>query len=181
MSRTTIAVGRRLTLAAVIVLSLAGCADPMRNGILEVDLALPPNPAPADAYAVIEVLAGRADFTALWTADDRADGFALTREPSAASFSVIAERELDYVSMKVRFCGDARCALDPEGLSPEVHVSIEHPLYLGEYTGVAIEIDTVPTPWDTIEVDACDVRGCSEDVLASYCDDAGRHLCAVSR
>jgi hypothetical protein len=160
----------------VAIACLSGCADPLENAILEVDLELPPNTTPVEPlHAVVQAEPGPPDFLEPWAAEPAS--FTMERAPSAARFSVVSETAHAAIGIKVRFCEDLRCGLASDARAPEVHVRVEQPFHLREYSAIALALADIPPAFETLAVGKCEVRACTEDERPTYCDARDVHVC----
>lgn len=161
---------------AVAVVWLCACADPLENAILEVDLVLPPNSTRAEPlYAVVQAEPGNPDFFVPWTAEPAT--FEMPREESAVRFSLVSELAHPAIGVKIRYCEDPRCAIAIDDRAPEVHVRIERPFYLREYSSIALRFTDIPPAFETLDVGKCRIRACTEDERPTYCDATDVHVC----
>lgn len=180
------------TLLALAALAASSCA---RNAILELELELPASPEPL--YVVVDARSDR-DFDAPW------GDAALEAIPLPASCAraepppACGERTLDPtcslvvsivgggadearpLRVRVRFCTDPACALDPQ--PPEHRVELERAFYLGRYTQARVCIDAVPTSSapETERIERCEVR-CRDGSAAQHCRLDGTHFCEAPR
>ncbi len=171
-----------------------GCA---RNGIFELELELPPQPAGvAPLYAVLQVANDRS-FAADWSTIERLDGIALTptcARPLVAPdcavraltpdcsrvVSVVGDSEdaPEPLRVRLRFCEDPSCTAARDATAPEARVEFERALYPGHYTQGRACVDSVPTTPapEPVVVDRCDVR-CRDGQAVTYCRADGTHFC----
>jgi hypothetical protein len=160
--------------ALVLALLIAGCggdADVVASLELRVDLPA----AGAASHALVEVgpeLGGPFD-TGFPEESLASVPLASSRTEDAISV-VTSDAGLD-VKVRVRFCGDAACA---DATAPAQRFVLRDPFYAGERTFYRIfaEDPSIDVP-DPVEVDRCQIRGCVEGDLSSYCDGMGMHLC----
>lgn len=180
----------RLLIALAIVAS--GCA---RNAILELELELPPNPAGAQVYAVVQAR-GDLGFDEIWS-DAPLEGIPLSRactrtDPAppcadrmldpqcSAVISLIGDGDdlARPLHVRVRFCEDPTCSAPADATAPEHRVDIERGFYLGRYTQARVCVDEAPTVTNAVPevIERCEVR-CREGTAAMYCRLDGTHFC----
>ena len=162
--------------ATLIATCLAGCGGGPVNAVLEMEVELPGDPA--ERNALVQVRSGEADFAETWPFEGDVEGFPLTLTRQTVRVSIVAGEDTAGrpFRMKVRLCNDTRC--EGEVSAPEVQLHVERGHWLGEHTFLTVTIDEPPGRIVRLpDVSACEVRGCSDDVLATYCDEAGRHAC----
>lgn len=177
----TSARGASLFVAAALATAHVGCSDPLRNAILELELVLPTSSLPDDTWAFVEAQPGEPDFLEPWPIDpDHPPGSQLDRlNATTEDVSLVATEEHPQISVRVRYCRTAGCTDPSDEFAPITGVRIAHPFYLGERTSVTIPIATIPPVLETLApIDACEVRGCTDALLPTYCDELGAHLCA---
>ena len=183
----------RLLLGALLLLS--GCA---RNAIFELELELPPQPAGAPLFAVVQ-LRNDAGFDADWSGVGLVSGIPLTAcsrpspapecelrdlDPACANVVSVIGDEDDLtrpLRVRVRFCQDATCGSPADASAPEARIEIERALYTGAYTQGRACIDAVPAMLeDPIRIERCDVR-CREGDAVTHCRADGTHFCEDPR
>jgi hypothetical protein len=165
-------------LSLFIALGLAGCAQ---NAALEITLDLPPGPSDGTTVYVLTQPRSAAEnpFTDEWRGDDLP---AIELMPGMAiedQISVLSTDDSTDLNLKVRFCANENCTAIEDDMAPERWYALEHPFYIGERTYWSVSIPTIPTMRDTepTPVEMCDIRGCVDGDLSSYCRVDGRHLC----
>jgi hypothetical protein len=164
-----------LSACALSACALFACAEPLENAILEVELTLPPNSTRAEPlYAVVQAQAGDADFFVPWTAEPAT--FEMPREESSVRFSLVSELAHAAIGVKIRYCEDPRCAIAIDDRAPEVHVRIERPFHLREYSSVVLRFTDIPPAFEDVDVDKCAIRACTDEARATYCT-ADVHVC----
>jgi hypothetical protein len=134
---------RRLALA----LFLAGCAE---NAVLELQVTLPPAPAPASEdddpwYAQVQVRRSSAAFVedGFWSGTDpRAIQLGESRQVDC--ISVVSHDDTVSLNVRVNFCRSPDCDSDDRARVPELRYSLEHPFYIGRHTYWHTTIDRVP-------------------------------------
>lgn len=160
--------------------ALFGCA---RNGVLEVRLTLPPNPAAeSQLYAIVTMEAGDANLeNAPIVASN--PGTALQRGSSTTtvvSYSIVAERFDQDTQLQVAFCTTPDCTGDDLATVRRRVYHFERPFYQGRRTFWTQSIDEVPTLGEPSEcVDRCYTFGCiePEGVPGYHCRADGSHQC----
>ncbi|MDQ3036232.1 MAG: hypothetical protein M3Y87_27775 [Myxococcota bacterium] len=175
---------RAATLACVLALALAGCAQ---NAVLELQLMLPARDAlvTAPIFALVQVR--RADahpFEVDWQPQADAQAVELGDAPARVQLSVIGRDPTIDLHVKVRFCGDPDCDGIDDADAPERWFAIEHPFYVGRRTAWAACVEDIPAarPSAPIEVERCEIHGCTAGGATSYCDPdgTGPHFCETS-
>lgn len=165
--------------AATCALGVLGCA---RNGVLEVQLTLPPNPPAPEPqyYAVVTMEDGDANL-ANAPIDGSNPGTALSRGMSTVvSYSILAERFDTDTQLQVAFCRSANCASDDLAMVSRKIYHFEHPFYRGRRTRWAGEITAIPALGEPSEcVDRCFTFGCVEpdNATGDHCRRDGSHQC----
>lgn len=168
---------RRLVVAGVaLALVSSGCA---RNGVLEVELTLPPLPATeTELYAVPYFRTGEFTFDAQLV-DPSFDGTLLSDTVQEVAYSVDTERVDGSLRLAVVFCERAGCDGEDTMNLPQVWYDFEHATYIGQRTRWTAVIDEVPAgrPTDATCVDRCEIEGCIAG-SGSFCRADGTHFCA---
>jgi len=172
---------------AVIAALAAGCAQ---NSIFELTLDLPPAPSTPDGptYAFVQFnTANPVDFSARWSGQDVAQGFALDptmRTTQQVSLIGDADVETHQIGMVVRFCDASRCTTLASDLAPISCVLFERVFYVGKTTSYPYTISSVPTVMgtcasaaDVTMIEHCQIRGCVEGDTTNYCRSDDRHFC----
>ncbi len=177
----------------LVLLVLGGCTEPnyvVPRGVLEVELTLPPAPAPElGAFASIQfrpdrLLASLEDqkfpFDSRWIDTDDLPGIPLAPgEDLVEHISVMAEEVDTDLRIKVRFCASRDCTDPLDDAAPEVWFALERPLYGGATTYWSARITegqavVAPAP---IDVSKCDIEGCQGMRPSPYCDERRQHYC----
>jgi len=169
------------TSALALTSALTGCA---RNGVLEVQLTLPPNPAAPEPqlYAVVTMEAGDVNLENAPIASAN-PGTALTRgstTTTVVSYSVLAERFDGDTQLQVVFCRTPDCTGDDLSTLRRKVFRFERPFYQGRRTRWSAEISAVPDLNAPVEcVDRCFTFGCVEpdNATGNHCREDGSHQC----
>lgn len=170
---------RWASLAALALVTTA-CA---RNAALEVELTLPPQPAGATRYAVVQFESEPRSFEADWRGANDYPGTLLTTEAQTVSYSVLSEEPSTVVQVKVLFCTTPDCSAieDAPDRAPGLWYRLERSLYVGERTRWRATIDAVPPdpPTDAAEIDKCEIEGCirAGATDTTFCRLSGDHYC----
>jgi hypothetical protein len=162
---------KRLLISTLLLAGCGGDADVVASLELRVDLPA----AGAATHALVEVgpeLGGPFD-TGFPEAPLASVALGSSRMEDAISV-LTGDAALD-VKVRVRFCGDAACA---DATAPAQRFILRDPFYAGERTFYRIfaEDPSIDVP-DPVEVDRCQIRGCVEGDLSTYCDGTGMHFC----
>jgi hypothetical protein len=165
--------------AAVLSLAAAlqGCT---LSGVLELEIVLPVA-TPPTAPVFVQVQARKdVDFMADWLGTGDLEPIELSPTSTTTDrVSIVSDDELTDLRIKLSFCEVASCAdLDAE-VWGQAWYELQRPFYLGKQTRFTIEVPAVPTgnPGAPVMVDRCDIEGCVEGELSSFCRADGRHLC----
>lgn len=158
-------------------LVLQGCT---LSAVLELEVVLPMAMPPTSPVFVQVQARKDVDFNADWLGT----GDLAPVELSATAIttdrvSIVSDDELTDLRVKLSFCPTASCsdlASPPYG---QAWFELQRPFYLGKQTRYTIEVAAVPTTTPTVPatVDRCDIEGCVEGELSSFCRADGRHLC----
>lgn len=160
----------------VSILCAAGCTQ---NAILEMAIDLPSVDEGVVLHAQPQMrVASMNPHAEEWRGEDL-EAIELGSERIVDEISLVAEEDEVDVAVKVRFCTTPSCTSLDDADAPERWYLLEHPFYLGRRTEWAVRIEEVPAARDTspLVVGRCDIRGCVEGDLSSYCRVDGRHLC----
>jgi len=165
-----------LFLFALFTLPAAACggdADVTASLELRVDL---PAAAGSAAHALVEVARDGAPFD-LFEAEPLAS-VPLGSARSEDAISVVTADATPDLKVRVRFCAAAGCI--GEDAAPAQRFQLRDPFYTGERTfhRIFAEDPAIDVP-DPIEVGRCQIRGCVESDLSSYCDTTGMHFCEI--
>lgn len=170
------------TLAALALagfgLFASGCAQ---NAALELKILLPP--APTDGSQVFVLIQPRSaadnPFEDEWRGDDLEAIELVPGDTYPDHVSVMSTEDATDLNLKVRFCASPNCTDIEDDTAPELWYALGHPFYIGERTSWSTTISEIPTERDTApeEVDRCQIEGCVDGPLSSYCRGDGRHLC----
>lgn len=158
---------------------LAGCA---RNGVLEVQLTLPPNPSAPEPqlYAVVTMEAGDDDLENAPVVGAN-PGTALARgTTTVVSYSIVAEQFDTDTQLQVVFCRTANCTGDDLSTLRRKTYHFERPFYQGRRTRWSTEITEVPALNEPSQcVDRCFTFGCIEpdNATGDHCRRDGSHQC----
>jgi hypothetical protein len=171
----------RAACSVVLALALVGCAE---NAVLEVELTLPAQPSTGDPlFAYVQARsADVVSFDEAWAGTDAVEGRALDTTVSTLPFSVVAggasfTRQL---GIRVRFCVTSDCTGLHDDQAPEVRYRIERAFYQGRRTRLSRVIAPVPPSGvvaPIVEIDKCDVEGCTSGSTSTYCFMNGHHFC----
>ena len=156
----------------------AGCAQ---NAALEVRLDLPAGPTDGTTTYVLTQPRRAAEnpFMDEWRGDDLTAIELSPGERLEDHISVLSDDDATDLHIKVRFCSSPSCTAIEDDMAPEHWYKLDHPFYIGARTFWSVTIDSIPIDRDTTaaEVDRCQIRGCVDGDLSSYCRVDGRHLC----
>lgn len=166
-----------------LAIALLGCA---RNGVLELELELPPG----DLVAVVQARSGEG-FAEPWPSEP-APSFALASscsrpaepprcdervlDPSCSTIVSIVgdDDEIEApLAVRIRFCTDETCS-DPDPV--EHRVEIERAFYVGRYTQARVCVDEIPSATTTESIERCAVR-CRDGLTSMHCRLDGTHFC----
>lgn len=156
----------------------AGCAQ---NAALEIAIELPAGPADGSRVFVLVQPRKAADnpFEDEWRGDDLAAVELLEGESFVDNISVMSTDDTTDLNLKVRFCASPNCTAIEDDTAPELWYALQHPFYIGERTSWGVEIFEIPLARDTEPdvVEKCQIKGCVDGPLSSYCRMDERHLC----
>jgi hypothetical protein len=166
---------------AILILLLSfgsGCAQ---NSALEVSIDLPPGPTDGTSTFVLIQPRSAAEnpFMDEWRGDDLDAVELLPGERLVDEVSVLSTDDTINLHLKVRFCSSPSCTAIEDDMAPERWFKLTHPFYIGQTTSWDTMIPVVPADRDTTEtcIVKCQIQGCVDGVLSSYCRVDGRHLC----
>ncbi len=162
----------------------SGCG---RNAFLELEVVLPPSTG-GELFAVVAFAPGGQAFDAVWAGDQTLEGVALSPS-STTSRAVSVEAPGDAfetpVEVKVTFCKGASCTAPGDDRAPEARLLLERAFYEGKRTSFRWVVPCVPAgkgatcsvvDRDVRVVPKCEVAGCREGSVTSYCV-GDRHFC----
>jgi hypothetical protein len=169
----------RTWLPILTALTLAGCA---RNGVLEVQLTLPPNPPAPEPqlYAVVTMEPGDADLSNAPIVGANPGTALAPGRSTVVSYSILAERFDADTQLQVAFCRSTNCTMDDLSTVRRKIYRFERPFYQGRRTRWAAEITAIPVLDEPSEcVDRCFTFGCVEpdNATGDHCRRDGSHQC----
>lgn len=171
---------RRLLIALLVGSLASACA---RNGALEIELALPAQPAEAPPlFAVLQLETGDESFERAWVSSDAYPGVPLGDDVQSARYSVLSEDPELVVLVKVLFCRTETCSAieDAPDRAPAVWYRLARSLYVGQRTWWRPAIEAVPEgpPNEPIAVGKCEIEGCIRaSAETTFCRLSGAHFC----
>ena len=167
-----------LPLCLLSLIALVGCA---RNGVLEVQITLPPNPPAPEGplFAVVTMEPGSAMLTNTPVVGANPGTALANGMPTVVNYSIIAERFDVDTQLQVAFCRSADCTDDLTTIRRSIF-HFERPFYRGRRTRWSTEITEIPdgeTP--VVCVDRCFTFGCVEpdNATGDHCRRDGSHQC----
>lgn len=148
-------------------------------GTVFIDLNLPAT-TPLGRFALVQVRDTSFRFDDAWLGRDPT--FPLEAVPTARTVRQVSDDDTMDLRVKVRLCELDNCSSLEDIDARECRFEIEHPFYLGHETRVALDMPSsgcrsVPRGIPVTYVDVCEVAGCSEVPLSSYCGPDATHLC----
>jgi hypothetical protein len=169
----------RPLLVLVLVLVGVGCGEPAITASLELRVDLPMATGTA-AHALVQV---RRELGAPFDAgfeEETLGSVPLVGSRIEDSISVLTSDATADLKVRVRFCAMAGCAGEAD--PPAQRFILRGPFHDGERTLYRMFTgDPAVNVPDPVVVDRCQIRGCVESDLSSYCDLAtGMHFCEGS-
>jgi len=156
----------------------SGCAQ---NAALEIAIDLPAGPGDGSRVFVLVQPRKAADnpFEDEWRGDDLEAVELMDGESFTDNVSVMSTDDTTDLNLKVRFCASPNCTAIEDDTAPELWYALQHPFYIGERTSWDVEILAIPAERDTAPelIEKCDIKGCVDGPLSSYCRMDDRHLC----
>jgi len=162
---------------AAVGLALGGCggdADVTASLELRVDL---PAAGGTTNHALVEV---EGPNVGPWDVFEAAPlpSVPLASGRSEDAVSVLTSDAALDLRVRIRFCAAAECV--GEDAAPAQRFTLRGPFFVGERTLHRIFAeDPAVDVADPVEVDRCQIRGCVESDLSTYCDTMGTHLCEL--
>jgi hypothetical protein len=174
---------------SILVLAPSGCA---RNGVLELELELPPQPPGAALFAVVQARSGDS-FDEPWVDAEPPPSVALSpacarpAEPPSCGERILDPACSTVVSIvgdgdeieaplqvRVRFCESSTCETE----RVEHRIEIERAFYVGRYTQARVCLDEVPSDTNAVpeSIERCEVR-CRDGLTNMHCRLDGTHFC----
>jgi hypothetical protein len=170
-----------LTIALVLVAAV-GCIN---NAAFELEIGLPPGPTGDPVFALLQPRdAAENPFGDEWRGDDLQAIQLIPGMAQTDNISILSKDGDVDLALKVRFCVSPTCGDLMDASAPERWFEFEHPFYIGARTSWrppmgSEEILAIPTVSDStpLIIARCQIRGCVDGELSSYCRTDGRHLC----
>jgi hypothetical protein len=168
---------RAITFMVVVSAVLAGCTS---SGVLELEILLPQVPAGTPAFVRVQARKD-VEFTAEWLGTGDLEPIALSdAERVRDHVSIVSDDELIDLRIKLTYCETSSCSDVESMVYGEGWYELKRPFYLGKQTRYFLDAGTMmPSgePAMPVMVDRCDIEGCVEGELSSFCRADGRHLC----
>ncbi len=167
------------------ILAALLCSACAQNAVLDLDVELPAagtlaGSTPIEAVTV-QLDSDTADFDSDWAAGLPRQTVSLDATRTTLQLSVLAQP--DHVerslALRVYYCTSlAACEATPVEAQAELRVVMPRAFYRGVATRYRLVASSPPdgTTPGVLEVDPCDVAGCRDGEMASWCE-GGVHLC----
>jgi len=169
-----------LTTLSALALGLfaSGCAQ---NAALEIAIEMPFGPDDGSRVFVLVQPRKAADnpFADEWRGDDLDAVELIPGDTFVDNISVMSTDDTTDLNLKVRFCASPNCTAIEDDTAPELWFALQHPFYIGERTSWDVDILEIPEERDTAPevIEKCQIKGCVDGPLSSYCRADLRHLC----
>ncbi len=175
-----------LRVAALAALALL-CAACTENAVFDLDVELPAAGTLVGGTAIgavtVQLESDTTDFESDWAADVPSATVTLGATPQTLRLSVLAQpaQLTRPLAVRVLYCETlAACEGTPADPRTELQFVLPRVFYEGVVTRYRLDATTPPatTPVTPAEIDRCDIAGCREGEMATWCTD-GVHLCEL--
>lgn len=169
---------RSLAFGFGLLLLAQGCTA---SAVLELEIVLPVVPSGMPAFVRPQARKADVEFTADWLGTGDPQPIALSTDDRVLDHvSIVSDDELTDLRVKLTYCSTASCTELESMVYGEAWYELEHPFYLGKQTRYTLDAGVdmpVGDPAAPLVVGRCDIEGCVEGELSSFCRIDGRHLC----
>lgn len=173
---------RRALVAGLFAVLASACTE---NAAFDLDVELPAagtmvGSTPIGAVTV-QLAADTTDFMSAWEGDIPQTTVDLGATRQTLRLSVLAQptQITRPLAVRILYCETrAACESAPADPRTEQHVVIPRAFYQGVVTRYRLDATSPPAapPTTPMEVDRCDIAGCRDGEMATWCTD-GIHLC----
>ncbi len=173
---------RRALVAGLFAVLASACTE---NAAFDLDVELPAagtmvGSTPIGAVTV-QLAADTTDFMSAWEGDIPQTTVDLGATRQTLRLSVLAQptQITRPLAVRILYCETrAACESAPADPRTEQHVVIPRAFYQGVVTRYRLDATSPPAspPTAPTEIDRCDVAGCRDGEMATWCTD-GIHLC----
>lgn len=173
----------RALLLSLLAMLGAACTE---NAALDLDVELPTagtmvGSTPIGAVTV-QFAADTTDFMSSWEGDipQATVDLGATRQTLRLSILAQPEQITRPLAVRILYCETrAACEAAPADPRTEQHVVIPRAFYQGVVTRYRLDATSPPPspPTLPVEIDRCDIAGCRDGEMATWCTSSGTHLC----